>query len=29
MTFILFTLRILFKRPFDFGLLFVNNLFYV
>ena len=29
MTFILFTLRILFKCPFGFGLLFVNNLFHV
>ena len=29
MTFILFTLRIVFKCPFGFGLLFVNNLLYV
>ena len=29
MTFILFTIRILFKCPFGFGLLFVNNLLYV
>ena len=32
MTFILSTLKILrtmFKCPFDFGLLYVNNLFYV